>query len=155
MKKDNFVIEVLDLEHGQKVKKYFESLGIDVEGFDFCCTEKFKDSCRYYGIVNSVFSSYQKEQILPYVEIVTLPEQETEKTLEEKIKELALSENKVIKKLVIEDAPNIKWCLVWYKDGLKPNIVHIDCVGGYDNIIPLPDNMNEFINKNFMMRWKY
>lgn len=150
MKKDNFVIEVLDLKHGQKVKKYLESLGIDVSLYAFDATKKHSDIYRYYGVINGRFAICKKDYIQPHVEIITLPAEEAEKTLEEKIKELALEHNKVIKNLVLEDVPNIKWCLVWYKGSLKPNIVHVDCTEGFDNVIPLPDDMNEFINKNFM-----
>ena len=150
MKKDNFVIEVLDLEHGQRVKKYFESLGVDVSLYFFDATRKDNDTIRYYGVIDGFFNNYAEKNLPSHVQVIKLPAEEAEKTLEEKIKELALSENKVIKNLVLEDVPNIKWCLVWHKGSLKPNIVEEDCIGGYNNIIPLPDDINEFINKNFM-----
>lgn len=150
MKKDNFVIEVLDLEHGQRVKKYFESLGVDVSLYFFDATRKDNDTIRYYGVIDGFFNNYAEKNLPSHVQVIKLPAVEAEKTLEEKIKELALSENKVVKNLILEDVPNIKWCLVWHKGSLKPNIVEEDCIGGYNNIIPLPDDINEFINKNFM-----
>ena len=150
MKKDNFVIEVLDLEHGQRVKKYFESLGVDVSLYFFDSTRKDNDTIRYYGVIDGFFNNYAEKNLPSHVQVIKLPAGEAEKTLEEKIKELALSENKVVKNLILEDVPNIKWCLVWHKGSLKPNIVEEDCIGGYNNIIPLPDDINEFINKNFM-----
>ena len=39
----NKVIKVLSLEHGQRVKNYFESLGFDTTGVRFNCID------RYYG----------------------------------------------------------------------------------------------------------
>lgn len=149
MKKDNFVIEVLDLEHGQKVKKYFESLSIDTCRYAFDNTKKYDDTYRYYGVIDGMFDNYNEEQIPPHVEIINLPV-EAEKTLEEKIKELALSKNKVIKKLELEDIKDIQWCLVWDKGSLKPNIVERSCVGVFDKFVPFPAEMNEFITKNFI-----
>ena len=150
MKKDNFVIEVLDLEHGQRVKKYFESLGVDVSLYFFNATRKDNDTIRYYGVIDGFFNIYAEKNLPSHVQVIKLPAEEAEKTLEEKIKELALSENKVVKNLILEDVPNIKWCLVWDKGSLKPSIVERSNVGVFDKFVPFPADMSEFINKNFI-----
>ena len=87
MKKDNFVIEVLDLEHGQRVKKYFESLGVDVSLYFFDATRKDNDTIRYYGVIDGFFNNYAEKNLPSHVQVIKLPAEEAEKTLEEKIKE--------------------------------------------------------------------
>lgn len=74
---NNKVIEVLDREHGQKVKKYFNSLGVDTGRYAFSATleKDFKD--RYYGVVNGYFSNFTLRHLQAHrgVEIMTLPEE--------------------------------------------------------------------------------
>ena len=55
---DNFVIEVLDLEHGQEVKKYFQSIGIYKNNKRFSSNRKDESEHRFYGLYNGEFDCY-------------------------------------------------------------------------------------------------
>ena len=61
---NNKVIEVLDLEHGKKVKNFFESIGVNTYNFRFDVTKAGGLSPIYYGIVNGVFSNYNIREVL-------------------------------------------------------------------------------------------
>ncbi len=73
------VIEVLDLEHGKKVKEYWESRDADirikgVQEYQFSCTKQEGDKYRYYGFINGEFMNYSYEQVMIYgCEIIKLP----------------------------------------------------------------------------------
>lgn len=71
---NNTVIKVLNKKHGQKVKEYFESKGINT-----ICYEFYKESNHpyiYYGVINGHFSNFSyKEVHLRNIKIITLPEE--------------------------------------------------------------------------------
>ncbi len=63
----NEVIEVLDLEHGKKVKEYWESLKVkNVNEYQFVNTKKDGDNDRYYGFLHGEFSAYTFEEVIKY-----------------------------------------------------------------------------------------
>lgn len=84
---NNKVIEVIDINHGKKVKKFFEEHGINTENFAFCCTKKdgyfsrrgtfiHNPENRYYGLKKGVFNNFSEVEISEYkLEIITLPEE--------------------------------------------------------------------------------
>lgn len=79
MNLNNKVIEVLDLEHGQKVKKFFEDNGVDTNKYDFSTTKK--DDCLFifYGLLNNRFDNYcLKDVKRNNLEIIKLPEEKEE-----------------------------------------------------------------------------
>jgi len=51
-KLNGIFIEVLDKGHGQKVKAFFESAGIETDVFDFTNNKKDNNLGRYYGLYN-------------------------------------------------------------------------------------------------------
>lgn len=55
-KLNGIFIEVLDQDHGQKVKAFFESAGIDINGFKFINNKKDNNIERYYGFCKGVIS---------------------------------------------------------------------------------------------------
>lgn len=59
----NEVIKVLNLEHGQEVKKYWINRGINLEGLAFTNTEEKGSSHPYYGIIGGKFSVYGLAEI--------------------------------------------------------------------------------------------
>jgi len=78
MEFNNIVIEVLDLEHGQKVKKFWESKGINVGARRFSIYKNKNGAmCShyyYYGVINGVFDNYSiKEVNTANAKIITLP----------------------------------------------------------------------------------
>lgn len=71
---NNTVIEVLDLEHGTRVIKYFKSLGVDTKFYDGACTKKDNNTCRYYGVIDGVFSNHSYNDCKKYnATIIELP----------------------------------------------------------------------------------
>ena len=75
--KDNFVIEVLDEEHGLEVIVYFESLGIDTRNLSGSCTRQENNNHRYYGIRNGFFDNYNIDEVENNgVKIIELPKKE-------------------------------------------------------------------------------
>jgi len=76
----NQVIEVLNEEHGERVIKYFQSLGIDTGNFKGTNTLEKDDRIRYYGVVGGKFGPWAKSSFLdknvclPPVEIIELPD---------------------------------------------------------------------------------
>lgn len=61
--KDNFVIEVFDLKHGEIVKDFFISLGVVVSGYQFSSTKENEDELRFYGLHNGNFDNYHKTYV--------------------------------------------------------------------------------------------
>ncbi len=69
----NTVIEVLDLDHGQKVKELFEKHGVSVGTFGFNATKSGGAKERYYGVVNGKFNNNNLEYVTSNgAKIVTL-----------------------------------------------------------------------------------
>lgn len=66
---NNTVIEVLNKEHGQEVKNYWESRGVDVDGFSFRISRESENEYgygyeyRYYGIIDCVFGNYSLDEV--------------------------------------------------------------------------------------------
>jgi hypothetical protein len=74
----NYVIEVLDKEHGQKVKQHFIDLGFgkEISDYIFYLNRKDKDTARFYGFINGDFRNYGGDEIGNKGNIVhTLPEE--------------------------------------------------------------------------------
>lgn len=70
---NNIVIEVLDHKHGQKVRAYLQSRGVEVDGYEFYCTRNGDNSFRYYGVIKGKFNNYSLEQVERFgVKIITL-----------------------------------------------------------------------------------
>jgi hypothetical protein len=115
---ENVVIKVLNLEHGQKVKKYFQSLNLPKSTLRLDRLETFKwleDS--YYGVKNNEFGCWLKDNTL---NIITLPEED-------------------LKKWKIRVTPQNKEELTqWLKR--QPNIDRSYDVKGYVTSIPRSDN---------------
>ena len=76
---ENVVIKVLNEEHGQKVKQYFESIDINTIGFNLTNTENKGNTHIYYGIISEKgkdFRCYHLEDVKKYnVKIIELPEE--------------------------------------------------------------------------------
>lgn len=71
---NNQVIEVLDLEHGQKVKAYFESKGVKTYGWQFNSTVEKDSVHRFYGFIGEEFDNYDFDTVLKAgAQIITLP----------------------------------------------------------------------------------
>lgn len=74
----NYVIEVLDKEHGKKVKQHFIDLGFDkeVSDYKFYLNRKDLNYNRFYGFKNGHFGNYSANEIGDKENIVhTLPEE--------------------------------------------------------------------------------
>jgi len=95
----NQVIEVLNLEHGQKVIKYWKSKGVkNASAFLGTYTKEAGESHRYYGIINNHFSNYSENTVRQYnAEIITLL------TFPRKMLVWDYHEKNAIEKIVIRD----------------------------------------------------
>lgn len=62
---ESIIIEVLNLEHGQKVKEFFEKIGKNTAGLYFDSTAEKLNSSRFYGFVaNKEFiTNYSLDEI--------------------------------------------------------------------------------------------
>lgn len=81
---NNKVIELLDLEHGQKVKAYFQSKGVDfgLRERNFNSTRDKDNEYRYYGIIDGSFGNYDIQQVQAVgAEIIPLPTTEYPKVM--------------------------------------------------------------------------
>jgi hypothetical protein len=74
MQLNNFVIECLSIEHGQKLREFFKDKRIDTSNYSFCCNKDDCDNCRYYGVINERFDNYNYTQVEKNVEVITLEE---------------------------------------------------------------------------------
>lgn len=71
---NNTVIEVLNPEHGQQVKKFWQNNGTHLCDLVFSCSKEQGHNCRYYGLINGKFSNYNLTQVKEgEAEIITLP----------------------------------------------------------------------------------
>jgi len=126
---ENEVIEVLDLEHGQKVKKYWEDRGVDTSGYSHTTTKEDNMACRYFGVINGNFENHHIKDVIKFnAKIITLPE---EKTFPRKMK-------------------------VWnYKEGTK-NVRTAYCIGFAGDILatkhPVGQNMTG-MDESFEVVW--
>lgn len=69
----DFVIKVLNLKHGQKVKEYFHKLGINTNMKSFTATEDNKNTFIYYGRINGYFDNYNIETVkINNIPIITI-----------------------------------------------------------------------------------
>ena len=74
-KLDNVVIEVLDIEHGQKVKQLFERNGEKLTSWKFNSTKKSNDPYRFYGYRYGIFEGRIKEWVETHnLKVLTLEE---------------------------------------------------------------------------------
>lgn len=74
-KKDNFVIEVLNEKHGQRVIDYFKSIGVDTNILEGTCTRENGGTARYYGVFNDYFDNYPLKVVQERgMKIIELPE---------------------------------------------------------------------------------
>lgn len=72
---NNTVIKVLNIEHGQKVKKYFLDKNIECKHFAFDNTAIY-DNSFYYGIIDDCFGNYDLKYVkAKSVNIIELPEE--------------------------------------------------------------------------------
>ena len=73
----NQVIEVLDMEHGNKVIDYWKSIGVDTLGMSGSQTKKGDYLWRYYGVIDNCFDVYSERQAAENnAEIIELPKEE-------------------------------------------------------------------------------
>jgi len=71
---DNQVIEVLNVEHGQQVRMFFENRGIDTDKYLFLQTKESGCAHRYYGVLNHTFGVWGLDSIKNLeAEIIELP----------------------------------------------------------------------------------
>jgi len=77
---DNTVVKNLNKKHGKVIIKFFEDKGIDAEWWRGMNSEEDGDKYIYYGVVDGEFNNFTKEELPDYVKIITLPEEEEEKT---------------------------------------------------------------------------
>lgn len=86
MNLNNTVIKVLDKEHGQKVKKFFEENGVDTENHSFVYTENAGRKYIYYGLNKGNFSNYSLKDVNEHnIKIIELPMENTIKIGDETI----------------------------------------------------------------------
>lgn len=72
----NKVIEVLDLEHGNKVIEYWKSKGVDTRCLDGNNTKERENAFRYYGVIGGYFGCYSIAFVKEAnAEIIELPEE--------------------------------------------------------------------------------
>lgn len=72
----NQVIEVLDKEHGKKVIKYFQSIGVDTRRLKGNVSAANSRVFRYYGVIDGKFANYSLCKVKDAgAEIITLPEE--------------------------------------------------------------------------------
>ena len=74
---NNTVIELIDYEHGQKVKEFWKERGFNILGFAFDMHKKDNNTFRFYGNIDGRFSNYEECQ-LKNIRIATLDELEAE-----------------------------------------------------------------------------
>lgn len=83
----NQVIQVLTRSHGKKVIEYWKSQGVDTGVYAGSITAADGGECRYYGVINGVFSNYTLSHVTMHqAEVIRLPEDnsdavEVQKTL--------------------------------------------------------------------------
>ena len=78
MNLNNTVIEVLNREHGQKVKKFFQENGISTSHFLFNGNKEDNNAWRYYGLISNEFNFYSWAQVQNAgAKIMILPEEYT------------------------------------------------------------------------------
>lgn len=71
---NNFVIEVQDDAHGQKVKEYLQYLGVNIDGFGFDSTKRRSFESRFYGVISDIFDNYKLNHVVKNkVPIIHLP----------------------------------------------------------------------------------
>ena len=81
MNLNNTVIEVLDKEHGLKVKKFFQDNGISTNNLNFSENKEDNDTRRYYGLISNELSLYSLAQAKSAgAKIMILPEESTRNT---------------------------------------------------------------------------
>ena len=73
--KDNFVIEVLDKEHGKKVIDFFKKIGVDTRELEGTITKRIGGYSRYYGVFNGFFDNWGLYEVTQRgMRIIELPE---------------------------------------------------------------------------------
>lgn len=73
----NQVIEVLNIEHGEKVIEYWKLRGFDTSYLCGNITKEDDGKCRYYGVIRCCFNCYSIESVRKYdAEIIELPKEE-------------------------------------------------------------------------------
>ena len=68
----NQVIKVLNIEHGEKVIKYWKDKGVNTGKYTGCVTAKDGDKHIYYGVIDGCFSNYMQNQVIG-CEIIEIP----------------------------------------------------------------------------------
>lgn len=122
---DNTVIEVLDLEHGQKVKAFWLKVCNDKDDVDWYSYDSFG---KYYGSINDEFSCYDRS-VVNYnsIQILTL-EQAEELLPNEQQPELTFPREMLCWDYVEEDA------VIDMVFGIFPEIKSINKVIGRDGM---------------------
>ena len=73
----NQVIEVLNIEHGEKVIEYWKLRGVDTSHLCGNITKKYGGKHRYYGVIECCFNCYSIEVVHKHnAEIIELPKEE-------------------------------------------------------------------------------
>ena len=54
---NNVVIEILDVEHGKKVKEFFSKYTDEASYFEFTENLKDKNTFRFYGFIQNIFDN--------------------------------------------------------------------------------------------------
>lgn len=77
--KDNYVIEVENLKHGNEVRDFFKKNGVSnqiLSNFGFTNTKGCNDPCRFYGLCDGRFDTFSSEEVIKKsLVIIKLPEQ--------------------------------------------------------------------------------
>lgn len=85
---NNTVIKVLNREHGQKVKAFFEKNGVDTNNYNFIYSKEEGDTTIYYGLVDGYFTNISLNDIIRIpnkIKIINLPMENTIQIGEETI----------------------------------------------------------------------
>ena len=82
---NNKVIEVINRDHGRKVKSFFKKNGVSVSNCTFSNTKSNLVERRFYGLRNNVFDCFSTEEVeFLTLTVIALPTQDAELDLSNK-----------------------------------------------------------------------
>lgn len=100
----NKVIEVLNRDHGRKVKAFFKKNGANVSNFTFSNTRSNLVDRRFYGLKNNIFSCFSiKEVEFNNLTVIALPTQDIKLDLPAKKTRIKPGNKKTTKNLEKQD----------------------------------------------------